>query len=258
MKISIITPSYNSAPWIERAIKSALSQDYADWEHIIVDGGSSDNTLEVLEKYQHLKWISKPDKGIYDAMNKGIKMSEGDWLFFMGADDYFIDEQVLSDVFINENLGYGIIYGNVTSPRWNHLYDGEFDKIKILDKNICHQAIFFNRSVFQKVGMFNLRYRAQADWDLNLKLFLNPKIEKKYINRVIAYYEDGGFSSGGDLLFSREKSIRITKHGMKVLPISVYKKHLKKAISYYKEEGKLIQFVLSNMVLLKIRLIEWK
>ena len=258
MKISIITPSFNSGLLIERAIKSALAQDYADWEHIIVDGGSSDNTLEVLEKYQHLKWISEPDKGIYDAMNKGIKMSAGDWLFFMGADDYFIDEQVLSDVFKDEKLGNGIIYGNVTSPRWNYLYDGEFDKIKILDKNICHQAVFFNRHIFQKIGLFNTRYKAQADWDLNLKLFLDPKIKKKYINRVIAYYEDGGFSSEGDLLFSREKSILITKHGRKVLPISVYKKHLKKAISYYKKESNFFQLILLKIVSLKIRLIEWK
>ncbi len=90
LKISVITPSYNSDRYLEDAVLSVLSQDYANFEHIIVDGGSEDNTLEILNKYSHLKWISEPDKGQSDAMNKGFMMSTGDIIVYLNADDYFL------------------------------------------------------------------------------------------------------------------------------------------------------------------------
>lgn len=89
MKISILTPSYNSRKCIERAIESVLDQDYNDWEHIIVDGGSTDGTIELLKKYPHLRWISEPDKGQSDAMNKAFEMSTGDLIGYLNADDYY-------------------------------------------------------------------------------------------------------------------------------------------------------------------------
>lgn len=90
MKISIITPSYNSGEYIERAIKSVIAQDYKNFEHIIIDGNSTDKTLDILKKYKHLKWVSEPDNGQSDAMNKGFLMMTGDILTYLNADDYFL------------------------------------------------------------------------------------------------------------------------------------------------------------------------
>lgn len=89
MKISILTISYNSGKYLERAIQSVLSQDYDNWEHIIVDGGSTDSTLEILKKYPHLNWISEPDQGQSNAMNKGFKMATGEIIGYLNADDYY-------------------------------------------------------------------------------------------------------------------------------------------------------------------------
>src|SRR5690554_2762648 len=91
MKISILTPSYNSGPYIEKCIKSVLNQDYKNYEHIIVDGGSTDETLELLDKYKHLIWISEKDNGQSDAMNKAFGMSTGDIIVYCNADDYFAE-----------------------------------------------------------------------------------------------------------------------------------------------------------------------
>ena len=89
MKISILTPSFNSAQYIERAIKSVMDQNYDDWEHIVVDGGSNDGTVEILKKYTHIKWISEPDRGQSDAMNKAFAMSRGDIIGYLNADDTY-------------------------------------------------------------------------------------------------------------------------------------------------------------------------
>ena len=89
MKISIITPSYNSGKYLERAIESVLAQDYSDWEHIVVDGGSNDHTVDILKKYAHIRWISEPDRGQSDAMNKGFDLSTGDVIVYLNADDEF-------------------------------------------------------------------------------------------------------------------------------------------------------------------------
>jgi glycosyltransferase involved in cell wall biosynthesis len=101
LKISIITPSFNSVNYIERAIKSVLSQDYDNWEHIIVDGGSMDGTLEILKKYPHLVWVSEPDRGQSDAMNKGFQMSTGEIIGYLNADDWYKEDalQYVNDFF---------------------------------------------------------------------------------------------------------------------------------------------------------------
>ncbi len=112
--ISVITPSYNAADYIEEAIESVLNQSYKFYEHIIVDGGSTDGTLDILKKYPHLKWISEPDNGQSDAMNKGFTYSKGDIIVYLNADDYFDPDAFLAVInSFNEERNTDIVVGNL-------------------------------------------------------------------------------------------------------------------------------------------------
>jgi glycosyltransferase involved in cell wall biosynthesis len=219
VKFSVVTPSFNTGKYIEGNIRSIVDQDYYDLEHIVIDGGSSDGTINVLKKYPHLKWISEPDKGIYDAMNKGVKMASGEWLYFMGADDVLMPgtlKKISKEV---EMTDLHVVYGDVVSSRFNGKYGGEFSELKLFQNNFCHQSIFFRRDVFSIVGNFNLKYASHSDWDHNFRWFMNHRIKHKYIDHVIAEYADGGFSSVNfDDVFAKDKRYKFIKYGWKSAP----------------------------------------
>lgn len=206
-KISIITVVFNAAKTLEETIESVLKQTYDNWEFIIVDGGSTDGTIDILKRHNSGKvlWRSEPDNGIYDAMNKGIKRASGDWIYFLGGDDTFFNQQVLGNIFLNKRYEADFIYGNVYDKRLKRNYDGEFDQNKLLKKNICHQGIFFRKEIFNDIGTFNTRYRLFADWDFNLRCFSNEKVRKEHVDVVVANYSAGGASAeNNDILFFRE------------------------------------------------------
>jgi glycosyltransferase involved in cell wall biosynthesis len=197
-----------------------VSQNFHDLEVLLVDGGSTDETVEIIKEYANrhptIKWASERDKGIYDAMNKGLKTSKGEWIYFLGSDDSFYNENVLQNIydFYLENKTLDVIYGKVCSERFRGIYGEEYIGRKLLKNNICHQAIFFNKKVFEVVGHFNLKYTSQADWDHNLKWFLNTRIEKKFADIVIANYADGGYSSvHGDIKFYRDLRLNYILYG---------------------------------------------
>jgi glycosyltransferase involved in cell wall biosynthesis len=209
--ISIITVVYNGAATLEKTIQTVLAQTYDSFEYIIVDGGSTDGTLAILDTYRaHIaKYVSEPDKGVYDAMNKGIRMASGHWLFFLGADDILYDNEVLASV--AGALGDGplapppdLLYGNVVSPSYKGIYDGQFTFEKLLSKNISHQAIFYKRQLFDRIGNYNLHYKAYADWAFNIRCFADQGIRTAYLDRVVAEFGEGGISSRHDVPFLRE------------------------------------------------------
>lgn len=205
--ISVITPTLNSMSTIGKVIESVLRQKYREIEHLFIDGLSSDETLSIIRKslgqYKYSRLISEKDNGIYDAMNKGLGLCQGNWIYFMGADDEFHDENVLSDlvtwgVFNQEQIVYGdvIIRGDCAWAKNKEIYDGPFDLAKFLVKNICHQSIFYPRSVIEKVGFYSENYPVTADWDYNLRCF--SKYQFTYVDRIIAYFQSGGRSAPGD------------------------------------------------------------
>ena len=203
--ISIIIPTFNAGRTISRCLKSILTQEYSHYEILIIDALSTDDTIQIVracaENCACLRWESEKDAGIYDAMNKGILKARGEWLYFLGGDDALYSENTLLEV-SRHLCDVDVIYGDVYSPRFNGRYAGEFDALKIKDMNICHQAIFFHRKVFEKTGLFDLAYKAHSDWDHNLKWFLSKDIKRKYISTIIANYADNGFSSiSGDRRF---------------------------------------------------------
>jgi glycosyltransferase involved in cell wall biosynthesis len=207
--ISIITVVYNGAATLEATIRSVRGQTWKNIEYIVVDGGSKDGTMDIVEKYNDTvtKWVSEPDKGVYDAMNKGIRMAVGDWLYFLGSDDLLHDPDVLTALFqvpFDDNCD--LLYGNVKSPAYKGLYDGIFTLEKLLSKNISHQAAFYRAELFQKLGDYDLRYRLHADWDFNLRCF-KAGARTRFADVLVADFGAEGMSSSHDVPFLRQSLI---------------------------------------------------
>lgn len=193
MKISILTPSFNQGTFIEKNIRSVLSQNYPDFEHIVIDGGSTDNTVEILHKYPHVKWVSEPDQGQADALNKGLAMSSGDIIGWINSDDYY-DDNIFDDVIMQfENNETQWIIGNIT-----YYYPGfEFKKAivspEINYKNLLRnpdivkqQGVFFRKGVLRKVGGWNKDFYMTMDYDLWVRL---SKVSRpKMIDKNFAFF----------------------------------------------------------------------
>ncbi len=199
-KVTIITPTYNVEKHIAQCILSVGSQKYKNFEHLILDNKSSDGTRSIVEKYQkkfsNLKFYSKKDRGIYNAMNQGIKYAKGEWLYFLGADDSFFDNSVLQKLFGNrEHERFDFIYGDVEWGETGKMYDGRFTEAKLFDKNICHQAIFIRKSLLLKFDGFDESFKILADWMINFRCFADDDIRKKYVSIPIAKYSLNGLSS---------------------------------------------------------------
>ena len=222
--LSVIIPTYNSEITIERCLNSLLVQTYQNFEVCIIDGGSSDGTITKVNTFcsyfKNIKVVSEPDHGVYDAMNKGIDIAQGDWLYFMGSDDEVFDKDVFLDIFnTTTSKKHGIIYGSAyirEDAVWakaGQVYDGFFDMKKLFIKNICHQAIFYKKELFQRFGKYNIQYFVCADWEINLRFF--SKTEFIYLDRIIANFYGGGLSSQAnvdpiehDLKKLRKKTLR--------------------------------------------------
>lgn len=227
-KISIITPTLNSMLTIESCLSSVASQTYKNIEHLIIDGASSDGTLEIVKRYQsnfnHIRLVSESDKGIYDAMNKGIDLAKGDWLFFLGSDDTLYNKNIfssLSEILSDPKLD--IIYGNVIGKTSGRKYLGKFSKIKLIFANICHQAILTRKTVFEKFGKFETKYKTSADWLFNMKWFNDKSIKHIYIESNFVFYSESGYSfNNPDLNFSLDFESNVKKYFPKITNI-IYK-----------------------------------
>jgi len=218
-KVSIITVCFNSVNDIENAVLSVLNQTFQDYEYIIIDGASTDGTLDILKKYENriTKIVSEKDAGIYDAMNKGLEISSGEWIYFLGSDDVLYNDNILDEVFVNSNYEkYDFIYGDVIFKNSGFKHSGEFSKFRIINENICHQSIFTKKEVFQKLGNFQTKYITYADWVFNIYAFGDRKIKHKYINKIVAVFNENGFSvNRNDVEFKNDK-VKIIKENFSV------------------------------------------
>jgi glycosyltransferase involved in cell wall biosynthesis len=197
---SIIIPTFNSGKTLGACLDSIVQQSFQDYEVLVIDGVSGDETKDIVaqyaSRYPAVRWFSEKDKGIYDAMNKGILHSKGKWLYFLGSDDALFDANVLFEIAqVVSSSGAEVVYGNVYREKLKMIYAGEFDIEKIYRSNICHQAIFFHRTIFDRTGLFDLSYKSNADYDHNLKWFFDDSIQKKFVDLIVANYCDDGLSS---------------------------------------------------------------
>lgn len=173
---------------------------------IVLDGASTDDTLDSIKKYESgLKLVSEKDGGVYHAFNKGIDLATGQYLYFIGAGDK-LREGVLETVseFLPPDVP-AFVYGDAYVVKEQIQYGGEYDESRLQKQNICHQAAFYHRDIFELVGKYDLRYSIFSDWALNLKCFGDRRVKKQYLQRVIVDFEGGGLSStDGDADFKKD------------------------------------------------------
>lgn len=208
--ISIILVSLNSRNTIEQTILSIIHNDYPNKEFILIDGESVDGTTEIIEKYKkHIDiLLVEKDDGIYDAMNKGAKLAKGDYFYFTGADDIIINSwHYLIGRFRSADTVY---YGNVYFPISNQVYDYKFGKLKRMIRNICHQAIFYPRSVFDKYK-YSHRYLLNSDFHLNIVLNSDPEYNFKYIDLIVAVFSEKGISTTRNDIFFKADHLKIIR-----------------------------------------------
>jgi glycosyltransferase involved in cell wall biosynthesis len=195
MKISVLTPSFNAAPHLERAIASVVTQDYADWEHVVADGGSTDGTIEILQKHRHLQWLSEPDRGQSDAMNKAFSRSTGDVIVYLNADDHFeagAFRQVAACFAAGDaDLVVGKL--RVTMPERKHTYvqDPPTQLEEILDPRgrgfpANPTAYFYRHQVQDSVGPFPVQEHYAMDYWFLLRAYQAFRVRK--IDAVLGHF----------------------------------------------------------------------
>ena len=233
MKITIITVCYNSGKTIKDTIESVLAQNYKNFEYIIIDGKSKDNTVDIIKSYEpkfngKMKWISEKDKGIYDAMNKGVKLASGDIIGLINADDILATPnafQIIVDTFKNENC------------------DGTYSNLRVLDENMKkiirvfnpkkgnyklgwyppHPTLYLKKDVYDKIGLYSLDYKIAADYDLMIRVMKDSDIKLSYIKEVLVYMRGGGVSTNGinGYYKSFNESLQVLKENKIKFPVIV-------------------------------------
>lgn len=197
--ISIITVTFNAEKVLEETIQSVIDQDYMNTEHIIIDGGSTDGTLEIIEKYADYisYWKSEPDNGLYDAMNKGIAVAKGDWLNFLNAGDNYVDTKVLSNLFISP-INATVVYGdiNVLFPdntiKYHQAVELENDESIMFGMKVCHQAIFYHKSI---IHPYDSSLKLKAEWKHLVETTRMKNFKSKRFNLSVVYYRIGGMGA---------------------------------------------------------------
>ena len=233
-KLSVIIPTLNSGCSLAHAIDSLLQQTFGDWELLIMDGGSSDDTIAIAKRGDdsRIKVHVANDHGIYDAMNHGIQLANGEWLYFLGSDDYLLESDVLEKM-LEETDNLDMVYGDVEATHLPLEHYGEWSP-ETLSYNRCHQGIFYRRSVFDRLGSYPLIYPICADHYINLRLFLSKKFLLQYRPIVVAHHSAGGASSTKqDLAFYNDLDRLIVRYGIHSLPKQLLIKHCKAALAHH-------------------------
>ncbi|WP_418791069.1 glycosyltransferase family 2 protein [Phosphitispora sp. TUW77] len=225
--VSIITVTLNSERHLEDTIKSIAGQTYPNIEYIIIDGGSVDSTPQIIRKYREniVRWISEPDQGIYDAMNKGIKMSTGEIIGIINSDDWYELDTV--ERVVRESLEHpesDVFHGDlmIFSPEGERIFlykpDPDFKNIWH-DMTILHPTCFVRKSIYKKHGLFSDQYRIVADYEFIIRLF-KAGVGFRYINRVLANQRIGGISCTRDRDAIIENRKIVISHGLS--PFTAY------------------------------------
>lgn len=206
MKLSLITVTYNSSKTLTDTFHSVLSQTYSNIEYIIVDGASKDNTVAIIKEYEpkfngRMKWISEPDKGLYDAMNKGIRMATGDVIGILNSDDLFMDNEVIADIAAAFDEQTDAVFGNlyfVNQEDVNQIvrvWKGSPYKSFKSGWHPAHPTFYVRREAYEKYGAFDTTFNVSADFELMLRMIERHGIRTKYLDRYMVRMRMGGEST---------------------------------------------------------------
>lgn len=215
MKISIITINYNDKLGLEKTIESIVSQTYSEYEFIVIDGDSNDGSKDIIANYNSRIdfWVSEKDSGIYNAMNKGIKKANGDFVIFMNSGDTFCNENVLKNCILEINTDFDLFYGDAYFITKNETVKVEYpDKLSFhffTINSLCHQACFIKRSLFYDIFFYNENFKIISDWEFMIYIICNKNIKYKHLNQFITNYDYEGISSKPETIELIKKETKI-------------------------------------------------
>lgn len=245
MKISIITATYNSAATVRDTLTCIASQQYPNIEHIIVDGISKDNTLAIVGEFSHIaKTISEKDKGIYDAMNKGVQLATGEVIGILNSDDFYTNSEVLLKVALAfEDPAVEAVYGDLQYVKADNVdvVTRTWKSGKFKRKNLYygwmppHPTFFVRRHVYEKCGLFNTTLRSAADYELMLRVLLKFNTHVQYIPEVLVKMRAGGMSNASfrnRLRANKEDAMAWKLNGLKPYFFTTWFKPLRKVLQF--------------------------
>jgi glycosyltransferase involved in cell wall biosynthesis len=199
MKLSIITINYNNAQGLRKTIDSVMSQSFADLEYIVIDGGSSDNSAEVIKSYDRriAYWVSEPDKGVYHAMNKGLDKARGEYVLMLNSGDYLIDSLILDQIFATKPSA-DIIYGDILWDDHGRRYETKFTEGLTFqffrNASLGHQTTFIRRELHEVIGLYDERYRIVSDWKFFILAIFRYKVSLQHISLTVSVCGRDGLS----------------------------------------------------------------
>ena len=248
MKISFITVVFNAVETIEDTLKSVIEQDHDDIEHLIIDGASTDGTMDIIDRYRDnlAGVISEPDQGIYDAMNKGIELASGEVIGTLNADDWYADSGVLSRVAraFTEEKNLDAVYGDI-------VYVSRDDPDKIVRYWVsgpyreglfkqgwmpAHPSFFVKKDIYHRYGKFDLEYKIQSDFELTMRFIAVNKINTRYLPGVMVKMRMGGVTNSriSNIIKGNLESYRASKkHGIAATPFFIIRKVLSRLPQFF-------------------------
>jgi glycosyltransferase involved in cell wall biosynthesis len=252
LKVSLITVCFNSANTIKDAIESVLSQDYKDIEYIIVDGKSTDNTVSIIENYSSRisKWISEPDQGIYDAMNKAIQLATGEVVGILNSDDFYFDSTIISVVMkVFETQPVDAVFGDLVFVDANNLSrvvrkyssKGWTPERFAFGFMPAHPTFFVKRRLYEEIGLFKTHYPIGSDYELLIRFLYTHKIKYQYINKVMVTMRRGGASTSGlksNFILNRDILNACRENGIRTNYLKIYSKYLFKVFELISPSAK--------------------
>ena len=204
MNISIITINFNNKEGLKKTIQSVVNQRYDDFEYIIIDGASTDGSVKVIEeeKDKITYYVSEPDKGIYDAMNKGIKQAKGEYCLFLNSGDYFINENTLAEIFNGQTYTEELLIGrqkyidsNGKITKSPYIRASELNMPYFISSTLPHQATFIKKELLLQCGMYNTNYRIVSDWIFWIEAIVKQQCSVKILPNYVSFMETGGVSN---------------------------------------------------------------
>lgn len=253
--VSIITISYNNASGLDKTIQSVIAQSFTDYEYIVIDGGSSDSSVDLINKYESNidYWVSEPDEGIYNAMNKGLERARGQYIHFLNSGDIYADSSVL-DLFFSTTPTIALLrgvqicnYGEGRTERWLNIGDRQITVYDMFVNTLLHQATFIRRDLFERYGKYDETLKIVSDWKFFLQAILGGE-QTAFKNKDIVVFEMYGISTskahGETLLKERTQVLN------ELLPINMIADYQR--LKDLENESYIVRFIKSSKTIFSL------